>query len=76
MVPIRPIENQDTSHNIEQDPQLLIQDSSTLSTLLTLYHNHQYRKIMIHHPYLSLIHVLLPLYLNSQVPSITKLMVL
>ena len=32
MVPIRPIENQDTSHKIEQGPQYLIQGSSTLST--------------------------------------------
>ena len=31
MVPIRPIENQDISHNIEQNPQYLIQGSSTLS---------------------------------------------
>ena len=31
MVPIRPIENQDILHNIEQDPQYLIQGSSTLS---------------------------------------------
>ena len=30
--PIRPIENQVTSHNIEQDPQYLIQGASTLST--------------------------------------------
>ena len=32
MVPIRPIEDQDISHNTEQDPQNLIQGSSTLST--------------------------------------------
>ena len=32
MVPIRPIENQDIKHNIQQDPQYLIQASSTLST--------------------------------------------
>ena len=32
MVPKRPIENQDISHNVEQDPQYLIQGSSTLST--------------------------------------------
>ena len=35
MVPIRPIKNQDTSHNIEQDPQYLIQGSSNLSTTTT-----------------------------------------
>ena len=32
MIPIRPIEDQDISHNAEQDPQYLIQGSSTLST--------------------------------------------
>ena len=32
MVPIRPIEDQDPSHNTEQNPQYLFQGSSTLST--------------------------------------------
>ena len=32
MLPIRPIEDDDISHNTEQDPQYLIQGSSTLST--------------------------------------------
>ena len=32
MVPIRPVEEQDIPHNTEQDPQYLIQGSSTLST--------------------------------------------
>ena len=32
MVPLGPIENQNISHTIEQDPQYLIQASSTLST--------------------------------------------
>ena len=34
MVPMRPIENQDTTHNIDQDPQYLIQGSSTLSNTI------------------------------------------
>ena len=44
MVPMRPIENQDISHIIEQDPKHLIQGSSKTKPyllLLTQYHNQQ-----------------------------------
>ena len=36
MVPLRPVEEQDIPHNTEQDPQYLIQGSSTLSTTTTI----------------------------------------
>ena len=76
MAPIRPIENKDISHIIEQDQQCLIQGSSRPYLIpLTLFHNHQNREIMIHHHYLNLIHIFLPPYLNSQVRLITILLV-
>ena len=75
VVPIRPIEEQDLPDNTEQDLQFLIQGSSTLSTTTTIP-QYQYLDIMIHHPYLNLIHTLPLLHPNSQVPLITISMVL
>ena len=59
MVPIRPIEDQDISQIIEQDPQYLIQGSSTLSTTTNTIPQPPISRSYDPHPYLDLIHTLL-----------------
>ena len=76
MVPTKPVEEQDTPHDTEQDPTYLIQGSLTLSTAtITIPQAPKYLEIKIHHPSPNVIHILLPPYLNNQVLLKTILMV-
>ena len=79
MVPVRPVEEQDITHDTEQDPPCLIQGSSTLSTTTTTTNIYTQPSISRNcdppplpesDTYTSLSHP------NSQVPLITILMVL
>ena len=84
LVHVRHVEEQAIRRNTEQDPQYLIQGSSTLSTInsniaqpsIQPPKNHQYLEITIHLLYLNLIHILLLPHLNNSVLLITILMVL
>ena len=80
LVPVRLVEEQNLRHKTEQYPQYLIQDSSTLPTTNTTISQPPIqpptsRNYDPRHPP-DLIHILLLLHHNNQVPLIKELMVL
>ena len=80
LVPVRHVEEQNIRQNTEQDPQYLIQGSSTLSTTNITIPQSPIPPPTSRNddppPYLNLIHIFRLPHLNNQVPLIPIMMVL